>query len=95
MAEWIFVDYIFVQLSCNNYVWQSDFFGPFRQTKLFRLMELSHLILKYEETCLVKKNEIMDVFPWDPFATFNVVVLIHSFVNIGCAFGTTILFLYS
>jgi hypothetical protein len=29
--------------------WQSDFFGPFRQTKFVRLMELSHLILKYEE----------------------------------------------
>ena len=27
-----------------------------------------------------------------PFATFNVAVLIHSFVYIGCAFGTTILF---
>jgi hypothetical protein len=26
------------------------------------------------------------VLPWDPFATFNVVVLIHSFVHIGCAF---------
>jgi hypothetical protein len=35
------------------------------------------------------------VLPWDPFATFNVDVLIHSFVHIGCAFGTTILFLYS
>jgi hypothetical protein len=35
------------------------------------------------------------VFPWDPFATFNVAVLIHSFVHIGCAFGMTILFLYS
>ena len=35
------------------------------------------------------------VLPWDPFATFNVAVLIHSFVHIGCAFGTTILFLYS
>ena len=34
--------------------WQSDFFGPFRQTKFFRLMELSHLILKYEEKSLVK-----------------------------------------
>jgi hypothetical protein len=30
-----------------------------------------------------------------PFATFNVAVLIHSFVHIGCALGTTILFLYS
>ena len=29
------------------------------------------------------------VLPWDPFATFNVAVLIHSFVHIGCAFGTT------
>jgi hypothetical protein len=27
--------------------------------------------------------------PWDPFATFNVAVLIHSFVHIGYAFGTT------
>jgi hypothetical protein len=35
------------------------------------------------------------VLPWDPFATFNVAVLIHSFVHIGCAIGTTILFLYS
>jgi hypothetical protein len=35
------------------------------------------------------------VLPWDPFATFNVAVLIHSFVHIGCAFGMTILFLYS
>jgi hypothetical protein len=35
------------------------------------------------------------VLPWDHFATFNVAVLIHSFVHIGCAFGTTILFLYS
>jgi hypothetical protein len=35
------------------------------------------------------------VLPWDPFATFNVAVLIHSFVHIGCAFGTMILFLYS
>jgi hypothetical protein len=33
---------------------QSDFFGPFRQTKFVRLMELSHLILKYEEKSLVK-----------------------------------------
>jgi hypothetical protein len=30
------------------------------------------------------------VLPWDPFATFNVAVLIHSFIHIGCAFGTTI-----
>jgi hypothetical protein len=30
------------------------------------------------------------VLPWDPFATFNVAMLIHSFVHIGCAFGTTI-----
>jgi hypothetical protein len=35
------------------------------------------------------------VLPWDPFATFNVAMLIHSFVHIGCALGTTILFLYS
>ena len=35
------------------------------------------------------------VLPWDPFATFNVTVLIHSVVHIGCAFGATILFLYS
>jgi hypothetical protein len=36
------------------------------------------------------------VLPCDPFATFNnVAVLIHSFVQIGCAIGTTILFLYS
>jgi hypothetical protein len=35
------------------------------------------------------------VLPWDPFAPFNVAVLIHSFVHIGCAFGTTISFLYS
>ena len=35
------------------------------------------------------------VLPWDPFATFNVAVLIHSFVHIGCAFGTMILLLYS
>ena len=35
------------------------------------------------------------VLPWDPFATFNVAVLIHSFVHIGCDFGTTILFIYS
>ena len=34
--------------------WQSDFFGPFRQTKCFRMMELSHLILKYEEKSLVR-----------------------------------------
>jgi hypothetical protein len=34
------------------------------------------------------------VLPWDPFATFNVAVLIHSFVHIGCAFGMTILFLF-
>jgi hypothetical protein len=33
--------------------------------------------------------------PWDPFATFNVAVLIDSFVHIGCASGTTILFLFS
>ena len=33
------------------------------------------------------------VLPWNPFATFNVAVLIHSFVHIGSAFGTTILFL--
>jgi hypothetical protein len=30
------------------------------------------------------------VLPWDPFATFNVAVLIHSFVHIGCAFGTMV-----
>jgi hypothetical protein len=35
------------------------------------------------------------VLPWDPFATFNVAVLIYYFVHIGCAFGTTILFLFS
>ena len=35
------------------------------------------------------------VLPWDPYVTFNVAVLIHSFVHIGCAFGKTILFLYS
>ena len=35
------------------------------------------------------------VLPWHPFATANVAVLIHSFVHSGCAFGTTILFLYS
>jgi hypothetical protein len=36
------------------------------------------------------------VLPWDPFATFNVAVLIHSFIHIECAVGTTILlFLYS
>jgi hypothetical protein len=27
------------------------------------------------------------MLPWDPFATFNVAVLIPSFVQIGCAFG--------
>ena len=38
------------------------------------------------------------VLPWNPFATFNVAVLIHSFVHIGCdfgsvcAFGTTIIY---
>jgi hypothetical protein len=36
--------------------WQADFFRPFRQTKLFRLMELSHLILKYEEKSVVSTN---------------------------------------
>jgi hypothetical protein len=41
-----------------------------------------------------KSTSVM-VLPWDPFPTFNVAVLIHSFVHIGCAFGTTILFLYS
>jgi hypothetical protein len=35
------------------------------------------------------------VLPREPFAAFNVAVLIYSFVHIGCAFGTTILFLYS
>jgi hypothetical protein len=35
------------------------------------------------------------VLPWDPFVTFNVAVLIHSFVHIVCAFGTTVLFLSS
>ena len=40
-------------LKCNNLLWQSDFFGPFRQTNFLRLMELSHLILKYEEKSLV------------------------------------------
>ena len=35
------------------------------------------------------------VLPWNPFATFNEAVLIHSFVHIGCAFGMTILFVYS
>jgi hypothetical protein len=35
------------------------------------------------------------VLPWDPFAKFNVAVLIHSFVHIGYGFGTTILLLYS
>jgi hypothetical protein len=35
------------------------------------------------------------VLPWDPFATFNVAVLIHSFAHIGFAFGTSILFLYN
>ena len=28
----------------------------------------------------------VNVLPWDPFATFNVAVLIHSFVHIGYAF---------
>jgi hypothetical protein len=32
------------------------------------------------------------VLPWGQFATFNVAVLIHSFVHIGYAFGTTIYF---
>ena len=41
-------------LKCNNYVLANDFFGPFRQTKFSRLMELSHLILKYEDKSLVK-----------------------------------------
>jgi hypothetical protein len=43
------------------------------------------------------KGEPMSVkvLPWDAFATFNVAVLIHSFVHIGCAFGTTTLFIYS
>ena len=40
--------------------WQSDFFGPFRQANFFRLMELSHPILKYEEKSFVKSNEILD-----------------------------------
>jgi hypothetical protein len=35
------------------------------------------------------------VLPWDPFATLNGAVLIYYFVHIGCASGTTILFLYS
>ena len=33
--------------------WQSDFFGPFRQTICFRLMELSHLILIYKEKSIL------------------------------------------
>ena len=41
-------------LKCIIMFWQSDFFGPFRQTKFFCSMELSHLILKYEEKSLVK-----------------------------------------
>jgi hypothetical protein len=46
--------------------------------------------------CVGPKAPIsVKVLPWDPFATFNVAVLIHSFVHIGCTFGTTILFLYS
>jgi hypothetical protein len=30
------------------------------------------------------------VLPWDPFAAFNVAVLIYSFVHIGCAFGSKV-----
>jgi hypothetical protein len=44
-------------LICNNYVLAIGLFRAFpsfRQAKLFRLMELSHLILKYEEKSLVK-----------------------------------------
>jgi hypothetical protein len=48
--------------------WQSDFFGPFRQTKFFRLMELSHLIWKYEEKSLVKN--FRQCVPWDPFQLY-------------------------
>jgi hypothetical protein len=46
--------------------------------------------------CLKIKGEStsVKVLPWDPFETFNVAVLIHSFVHIECAFGTAILFLY-
>ena len=29
------------------------------------------------------------VLPWDPFATFNVAVLIHYFVHIGCSIPKT------
>jgi hypothetical protein len=58
-------------------------------------------ILKYNNYVLAigllrkKERKKERKLPWDPFATFNVAVLIHSFVHIGCAFGTTILFLYS
>ena len=41
-------------LKCNNYVLAIGLFRAFRQTNLFCLMELSHLILKNEETSLVK-----------------------------------------
>ena len=34
------------------------------------------------------------VLPWDPFATFNVAVLIHSFVHIGCALARRFIFLF-
>jgi hypothetical protein len=33
------------------------------------------------------ESTFVKVLPWDPFATFNVAVLIHSFVHIGCAFA--------
>ena len=31
------------------------------------------------------ESTYVKVLPWDPFATYNVAVLIHSFVHIGCA----------
>jgi predicted metallopeptidase len=50
---------------------------------------LSHLpVFVIEHLCRAEQHG-------NPFATFNVAVLIHSFVHIGCAFSTTILFLYS
>jgi hypothetical protein len=50
-------------LICNNYVLAIGLFPAFpsfRQANFFRLMELSHLILKYEEKSFAKYNEILD-----------------------------------
>jgi hypothetical protein len=77
------------KVNCNRYL-PSKFVPKIRHVILIGIRaEGLSMKIKGESTSV-------KVLPWDPFATFNVAVLIHSFIHIECAVGTTILlFLYS